>query len=221
MNSIEYLEWDSIFFNKKIGRLICDDSIGSPSDLDKKDFNLIYVFSRNKLNTNWQPYFLDQKTNSTLTYETSTPIQDNNLFEISEKKRAIELKKLISINGHYSRFYLDKNLNHKYEELYQIWGKKCFNFNTNRTWYYVKNNELVGFITIDISNNNQVELCSVLPQYRGQGIAKKLWLHAFNEIAMDGPTEFHISFQNENTIAKNLYKSLGFKSYQNWYIYHI
>jgi len=80
---------------------------------------------------------------------------------------------------------------------------------------------LAGFITIDVKNKGQIELCSIRPEHRGQGIARKLWVHAFNEISKDKPHTFHISFQSKNTIAKNLYESLGFEPYETWYIYHL
>lgn len=221
MSGIEYLEWDTNFFGKKIGRLVCTDVDINPDHIDYDDYDLIYLFSHTKLPKKWDTNWVDLKIKSELKYRAHPQVMDPNIVEITSPVFSDALSHLVSINGQHSRFYVDQKLKSKYEELYQKWGEKCFNFETNRTWFYVHENKLIGFITIDISSRNQVELCSVDSNYRRLGIARKLWLHAFNEIAKDGEQTFHINFQGENKKARNLYESLGFKAYESWYIYHL
>jgi len=68
MNGIEHLEWDSDFFGKKIGKLICNENITSPDSVAMSDYDLLYIFSANQLPNDWQPLLMDIKVNSSLKY---------------------------------------------------------------------------------------------------------------------------------------------------------
>jgi ribosomal protein S18 acetylase RimI-like enzyme len=222
MNGIEYLKWDSDFFKKKIGRVNCYDGIPKPIDINMEDYDLLYFFSPTELPKEWQPMLVDKRINTALINHKPTSYTiDSNIVEITEPSYTNELSKLLTLNGQFSRFYKDIKLRHKYDDLYQKWGKKCFQFETNRTWYYISHNQLAGFVTVDITKNNQVELSTVDPNFRGKGIGRKLWVNAIEEISKNGPQRIQITFQDNNTIAKNLYESLGFRPYEEWYIYHL
>jgi hypothetical protein len=93
----------------------------------------------------------------------------------------------------------------------KISHKKYSQLKTHPTWYYLANNEPANFITIDISINNQVELCTFSLSYKEQGIGPKLGTHAIQSICSNDFQRIQITIQDNNTIAKKLYES--------WHIY--
>ena len=221
MNGIEHLKWDSDFFGKKIGRLKCEKLSMNPKDIDMGDYDLVYIFSKEELNPYWDDCFMDKKMNIHIDHKSETPVLDPNIIEIFKPQREAELEKLVLLNGQRSRFYLDPKLKHKYEELYLKWGEKCFNFETNRTWYYIIENQLAGFFTMDVSQKYFAELCTIHPNHLRKGIAEKLLRNGFNEVSKNSISNIRISYQGGNLPAQKMYDKLGFKPYEVWYVYHL
>lgn len=67
-------------------------------------------------------------------------------------------------------------------------------------------------------------------RYRGQGLSRKLLQFVIDTLEREGYTEFTIGVEEENVVAKNLYRSLGFdriighnvESYnENYYSYDL
>lgn len=221
-NGIKWLEWDSEFFGIKIGKLEVDRQI-SQEELREiaQDYNLVYLFSEVEQAEIPENELLDIKVNSILDYSHQNLRSNQNISKVVEPRHESALNQLVVQNGLHSRFYLDEELRPKYDAMYLKWGKNCLNTNTNHTWFYEEDNKLLGFITVTKDDRNQIELCTVNPAFRSQGIARKLWLHAFEELSKTGPIRFNLCYQAKNKIAKTFYESLGFSEVEKWFVYHL
>ena len=84
----------------------------------------------------------------------------------------------------------------------------------NRPMYaFVVDGNIVGYYSLALQENKECELNNlcVLPQFRHQGIGKKLLLHSFNEAKSLGCSKMNIGIVEENRILKKWYESFGFK----------
>lgn len=74
-----------------------------------------------------------------------------------------------------------------------------------------------GLIQISARNREQtvwhIENVAVLPEYRGQGIAKKLLQHVFDTYGRQGAMRFTLEVEVDNQPAIKLYESTGFRRY--------
>ena len=84
----------------------------------------------------------------------------------------------------------------------------------NRPMYtFVVDGHIIGYYSLMLQENKECELNNlcVLPQFRHQGIGKKLLLHSFNEAKSLGCSKMNIGIVEENRILKKWYESFGFK----------
>ena len=86
--------------------------------------------------------------------------------------------------------------------------------NENRPMYaFFANGNIVGYYSLALLKNNECELNNlcVLPQFRHQGIGKKLLLHSFQSAKNLGCLKMNIGIVEENQTLKKWYESFGFK----------
>ncbi len=86
--------------------------------------------------------------------------------------------------------------------------------NENRLMYaFFANGNIVGYYSLALLKNNECELNNlcVLPQFRHQGIGKKLLLHSFQSAKNLGCLKMNIGIVEENQTLKKWYESFGFK----------
>lgn len=62
----------------------------------------------------------------------------------------------------------------------------------------------------------EVEPLGIIPEYHGRGYGRRLLLAALHHLRR-GAATLQIGAWRQNTIALNLYKSVGFSEVQNWY----
>lgn len=235
MKNTEYLQWDSEFFNMKIGRLIIND-IGNVnadtinSELFKAEaesYDLIYLeypfingaASISKIDR--QP--IDIK----ITYEIALDNikgchPDGNIKEI---RTAIpELYVLAFASGHESRYKLDKQFkDDDFIRLYTKWiDNSIYASFADVVYGYYDNDSLIGFISLKIKNDiGIIGLFAVDEDYRGQGIGRKLMQSAIDYCAMRGATHVEVATQLNNSGACRFYERIGFKRSKAFAIHHI
>lgn len=228
---IENLDWDSDFFNYKIGKLILEENqlfdIGEFLKKAEKH-QLIYVFSKQIINNDLLELVDNKVVFKKNIIEYSEEIVTD-AFEIKSFDYTIhdynELEKLAIESGAFSRFKIDANFkNGEFEKLYSRWielsAKKELAFDvlvaTN------KENSILGFVTLNKKNENLVDigLVAVSEMARGKGIAKKLLNYSFNKSIELGYNEIQVVTQFNNLPAMNLYESVGFKITEKTFIYH-
>lgn len=102
-------------------------------------------------------------------------------------------------------YKLGSLLNHNYANLYD---EQSLNKDVNKTFLYVDDDKLVGFIHIQ-DLNGEVDIINIVidENYRRHGYASKLIEYVIN-YASNRPIFLEVNDQNTN--ALNLYKKYGF-----------
>ncbi len=222
---IEYLEWDSVFFGYKVGKLNFFNEKEFHLSFNKysNNFHLIYVFSDQKLQFNGinlvdNKLIFVKKIDQTLKKNLNTRIQ---LYNEINKESNQELMALALLSGKYSRFKLDVNFkNNEFEKMYQFWIDK--HINENKKIIVKKNSkELAGFILYSKRKNTiYIELIAVSEKYQGKGIASEL-INEIEVIGLSLSCEYiEVATQSINNPAVNLYKKNNFELINSIFIYH-
>lgn len=220
---IERLEWDSNFFNLKIGKVTIDN-LEDLAQYEMNNFDLIYVFSNSP---NLSLNLVDQK----IVYEIDLVTLQNDiedkeiLFYDAKKDNYNDLLDLTLQSGVYSRFKLDPNFrNNEYEKLYKTWIDKSISRELASDIIISKIvSKVVGFTTLAKKSNDlaDISLVAVDSNYRGQGIAKKLIHNTLLTAKEREYKKVQVVTQLINEPANNLYIKSGFKRKSLTYIYHI
>lgn len=214
---IQFLEWDSNFFGCKIGKL---DYTGLRKDSfkfeDIKSFDLVYIFSDEKLDYN---KLFDVKIKfQKLTEKKNFP---NKITEFDSSKHSYEeLLDLAYLSGHDSRFLKDPFFGEKaFKNLYKAWIDKSIEDHKTKILIYFDQNRIIGFVTYKKDIDNAViELIAVSENTQGKGIGFKL-ISAV-EANLNPSTNLFVSTQETNNIAMEFYVRNGFRIFDKKYIYH-
>jgi dTDP-4-amino-4,6-dideoxy-D-galactose acyltransferase len=221
---IKKLDWDSDFFNLKIGEINTETK---NFDIDDHSYDLLYVKSKNKINLDCKEYentFTDQ----TLTYikEVEIPIENDftGIMPFDKNKFSIEkLYELSYVCGKYSRFNLDEKFdNEKFKKLYRIWIDNSLNGkNADELLVYQENEELIGFVTYKIDNDVATYyLLAVSPEHQGRKIGIKLFEYVAHKMYKLNIKKLMIPTQKSNVGACYIYEKLGYKILEEKYIKH-
>jgi ribosomal protein S18 acetylase RimI-like enzyme len=221
---IKRLEWDSSFFNRRIGLL--DLNSGSPNFEDLNDWDLIYIMSDedftvdiNKFN---KTYSETKVIFSKMIIENKEVIDEN----ISVAKKNDNKKQIYNLaleSGKFSRFNLDKNFKRaEFKKLYYKWVDKSFNKDfADSVLVYKFENKIIGFVTYKILDNlATIGLIAISPLYQGKGIGRKLINAVEMELVNCQIGELRIPTQIQNEIACEFYMKLGYKIIKKMIINH-
>ena len=86
--------------------------------------------------------------------------------------------------------------------------------NEHRPMYvFVVDKKIIGYYSLALLKNNECELNNlcVLPEYRHNGIGKKLLLHSFDTAKNLGCTKMNIGIVEENQRLKKWYETFDFE----------
>lgn len=230
---IQFLEWDSAFFEKKIGRFECDlltmDQLNTLyKEKSTQNFDLVYLFTNNvekESDTHLKKagiHVIDQK----VTYAIDGEFQFNTESDIIEPYQGILTKDLLDLallSGHESRFKKDPLLNRKFNALYTQWIEKSLAGQLADRVFVAKNDKaIVGFVTVTKNNTEgQINLIAVNPSIHGQGIARLLIQAAHNWYSKNKLTKATVVTQLTNTGACRLYEKMGYHQESAKLIFHI
>ncbi len=222
---IKKLDWDSDFFNLKIGE-VCIENEGF--EVNDTSFDLLYVKSKNEFEIKISGYentFSDQ----ILIYskdlkDTGIEVVEPNIIPFKETHFPIEkLYELAYIGGKFSRFNLDEKFDSEYfKKLYKIWIDNSLNGTlADELLIYQENGELVGFVTY--KTNKEVltyTLLAVLPEHKGKAIGAKLFEFVAQKMAKKSITKLTLPTQISNVGACYIYNKLGYTISEKTYIKH-
>ena len=229
---IEKLDWDSDFFNIKIGQL----TLTKIEDLDNlelnTEFDLVYVnsnfnigeFEKVSYGGTKVNYKKELKSNEMDSYRTTAIINvDSDYFSNYEN----ELNELAYLSGHQSRFYQDPLFKESdFKKLYDKWLENALN-KTHDNVFLVYHDELinkpVALLTGKINNidlNARIGLFAVHESQQGKGLGKIL-LNAFEQLSKtSGCKKITIPTQKENLGACRFYEASGYQGSLTQFIYH-
>lgn len=223
--NIKALEWDSLFFNKKIGEI--DFDARGQSFADSNEFDLLYVKQSEDeflelegfKQTFAETKIVFAKGLSKNTNPTNGSIISAFDTEVSKKL----IYNLAFESGKYSRFILDTNFNQgEFEKLYKIWVDNSFTKEfADDIVVYKKQNDILGFVTYKLfSEFATIGLIGVSPEFQGEGIGRKLLQAVERKLIHDKMKELRIPTQLKNEIACKFYERLGYKIIEKKIIKH-
>lgn len=231
---IKELDWDSEFFQKRIGKVEVDTLLSSQliKIIEEKEtdrYDLIYLFvnkvekEAEQLLFKLKKQIIDQR----VTY-TSHNISNSNYGNsyIVEHKEGLNhnLLRLALLSGHQSRFKKDPLLNPKFELLYTNWIEKSLSGEmADIVLTSVDQNTIQGFVTAkkDSNNNGQIGLIAVTPSAHGKGVGSDLIESVHHWYHQNNITTASVVTQLNNLGACKLYEKMGYEQSSIKLIYHL
>ena len=228
MNKIQYLEWDSKFFGYKIGKIIFDENINDTQlKFDQEDYQLIYLFSKEKLNNEFQKKINANLVDIKIEFIKKAVVVNSEFANHLEIKKinhiTDDLLQLVYESGVYSRFKLDQNFkNNEFEKLYEAWINKALNDLNSMVVGAFIDSKIVGFISLGIKQGiADIGLIAVDEHARGKHLGTIL-LGEANNFAIKNDSEYLTVVTQENNIqAMKFYERNGFSVDKKNYIYHL
>jgi dTDP-4-amino-4,6-dideoxy-D-galactose acyltransferase len=229
--SIEYLDWDSNFFEKKIGRICFVDSENLIMELQKAKnagFHLIYAFGdensfvEDKILKQFNGKITDRK----VLLRKKITHQQNELSIVSDytsNELNAELENLAYLSGEYSRFKLDKQFQeHDFYRMYKIWIENSVKHKIANNVFVAKENEVIkGMVSLKIeAEKGHIGLLSVAPEAQGRGYGKSLIAICERELLCNGISLIEVPTQLDNHRAVGFYTKCGFNIEEITNIYH-
>jgi dTDP-4-amino-4,6-dideoxy-D-galactose acyltransferase len=233
MNRVEYLQWDSTFFSRNIGRIDSDNL--NTADLKalleaarNAGFTLLYVFTNSgkTVDNGLLVDFGGQRVDTKLTYAqqlptTATPLTDKQIHEFTVNDDVTSLYNLAYQSGEHSRFKVDSRFGEdEFRRFYREWiNKSLAGKMADHVFVYKLDYKIVGFITVRKEGEHAtIGLIATDRAMRGQGIGKALLNHTKNFLA--APYTLNVVTQRDNTLACAFYERNGFSLKEESGVYH-
>jgi len=214
--TIKLLEWDSDFFNKRIGQLDINQNatvIKKPHNFDliqakilTTDYQKIDVL--NKLNFKLVEGELDfsLNINSAEQNKCSSTIQQATVEDIQQ------IKEVCTNSFTASRYRSPWFTQQQRNCFYQLWAEKAVLGTFDDICILIKQKNLIyGFVTLKFEQNNaRIGLICVNTNNQGQGVATKLLKQAIQYCHTKNVQQLKVATQFANPSAIALYTKLGF-----------
>jgi dTDP-4-amino-4,6-dideoxy-D-galactose acyltransferase len=227
---VEFLPWDSSFFQKRIARIIPNRL--TPSTIERI-FEWVASHQIDCL------YFLadpESKETTALAEQTGFHLTDIRVTlerhisgetEIPAMVRpAVEsdlptLKWIARQSHHDSRFYYDNHFaTEQCDKLFEIWIENSYNGFANQTLVADINGIPAGYITCQVEEKEgKIGLLAVHPDHQGKALGSALVNASLGWFSSQGVKEVSVVTQGRNIRAQRLYQRCGFitQSIQIWY----
>jgi len=234
MGSIELLQWDSNFFNIKIGKctILHESSEVHLLELlqaaQQDNYKLLYLFSDPNISipSETLDLFKGDLVDTKIIFDKRTmKSKTSNSDIISYRSSSIsdELLQLALLSGQYSRFNTDIRFSaDSFKRMYGEWLEKSVSRKiANEVFVYKKGNNIVGFVTISfIDNIGTIGLIAVDPSCQGQHIGKALLQKASDFLHSSLVPQIQVATQHKNIVAYNFYLRNDFTIRSEQDIYH-
>jgi dTDP-4-amino-4,6-dideoxy-D-galactose acyltransferase len=231
MNNL-FLEWDSLFFKKKIYQLNIENDFSEKDKefLSTTNADLVYIIADNM---NERVDYVCRESGAKLvdqkvTYEkTLSPIPINQLSRLKYEsiyQLTPGLESMVYLSGKFSRFQSDEHLQPFFRPLYLEWIQKSLTreIADDVIIAYDSSGTEVGFFTISNKNNiGNIGLIAVHESYQGKGIGRDLLLKAEEWFIARGINKYNVVTQVNNIPACKLYEKNSCKVESLKYIYHL
>lgn len=224
---VKYLDWDSNFFNLKIGRV----ELFNSDDIDKfyslvgnlkGDYNLIYIFNHTTSDIE-NTLLVDEKVIYQKYVETKVSYNEVSLYDKIIPNE--DLYRLALVSGKHSRYNIDPNWPQgSYERLYKRWIEQSANGNLANCIFIFKNNDIInGMITAKWKENNaDIGLVAVDTEVQGKNIGTKLMSSLENYLSSQTTVkELRVATQYSNKQACAWYEKNGFQIESVTRIHHL
>ena len=220
MFSVFPLEWDSTFFNLRIGKVVIRssrelDDLRAKKDFLKNAYDLIYVLIEGGtlFFDDADAILADRKV--CYSQHLTGGYRHNAFVHVfKESCPNQELYQLALWSGEYSRFKVDPLFPADgFERLYRRWIERSVDNDHSHVFCYYGNGVIVGMMTVDLletSHLGRIGLTAVHPAYSGIGIGSALIEETRFFLYEKGITHFETVTQMQNMKACRWYEKNGF-----------
>lgn len=238
---IEFLEWDSNFFKKTIGKIeinkLSDElQLAEVLATEKENYDLIYLFSPEDILLPENTFFTNftlTKVDTKVIYSWQLKTNKKDLVEntrssavinYSADKLSKELALLVYDSGIHSRYFTDPNFSIKeFENMYYIWAEKSLKREIADYFFVTKEKAINSFVTLKINKNRfgTIGLISVNKNLRGKGIGSQLLDKVKLTCIKHKLLGFTVATQKANTNACRFYEKNGCVVLSKTNVYHL
>lgn len=226
---IRALQWDSDFFELRIGRADIstkEDALSLANRYEelKKQYDLLYIFDPDNVGFAANgARLVDEKILYSKPCEPRQQYSDVSFFKQASPSE--DLHRLALVSGGYSRFRLDKHFpKGSYQRLYEKWIESaCPQQGTNKQILIMPDtNDIVrGMITINHDGElGHIGLVAVDPDCQHQGIGGKIMSTLDGYLFDLGVKTLEVPTQKANTDACRWYEKNGFAIESITPVYH-
>jgi len=232
----KYLEWDSDFFQIRIGRVIENrlqggtiDQINQWADLQRIDC-LYFLADIGDLKTirlaeSNEFRLVDIRVTLEKIIDQSTTIPDLDSIgsiRLVSPDDLNALKAIARVSYHDTRFYADTTFPvSRADALYEIWIEKSCNGYADAVFVMEIDHQSVGYISCHLlgEGKGNIGLVGVSQNSQGKSIGRLLIDSALNWFLEKNVTQVSVVTQGRNIKAQRLYQRCGFltRSLQFWY----
>jgi len=233
---IVYLDWDSTFFGRKIGRIDVNSSSDEPLLVNilmrPLDYELIYIFSPEDVllklpELDSRCKLVDRKI--IFSHDLSIPNEEVkhpdgiSIEEYNSTIIDIDLEDLAYQSGVHSRFRLDANFRpNDFFMLYRKWLENSINRTITDKIYVVRSaGKIIAFVTAKVTlPTATIGLLAVSEKFRGKNIGTALMDHLFSDLKRIGVGTLFVPTQLHNEASCRFYQKVGFIKHSITNIYH-
>lgn len=221
---IQKSTWDSTFFGYKIGKVEIKNTSNIKQLLEvieKSSYDMVQLFSNQKLESGFNYNPIDVKL--TFSKKVATTTTNNPYIKSVNKDVDGALVKLATEAGIYSRYKTDKNIQLKFEEMYEIWMNKSLKRElAAEVFTFQDENRINGMVTINKKlKKAEIGLIAVDNKAQSKGIGTQLLQSVENWALKQNLENICVATQEENYNACLFYEKNNYKISDKTYIYHI
>jgi dTDP-4-amino-4,6-dideoxy-D-galactose acyltransferase len=230
----QHLQWDSRFFEKKVGRIHVPSALPLDGILKKachQKYDLLYIFSgleiADSVINSFDLLDVGGHVKFSKCLDVASPVStdcDSNIHSYETKELSPEIREIAYLSGHLSRFKIDPLLpSGSFKTLYELWLANTLERHPMAAVYvYQVNEKPAGLISYEWDDGIcSIGLLAVLPAFQGQGFGAKLMKHVESLSAAEGMKSIQVKTQLSNESARSLYgKKLGYDEVERSFLYH-
>lgn len=232
---VVYLQWDSDFFQKRIGRVTSNHLDRNEALLvnlwaaENKMDCLYYLSDGSRDSSPWEAekdgyHLMDLRVTFFIDLERADLEEENPLkIEIVSAQDLPDVKRMAGQFHGLSRFFADPHFDRELcQKMYEIWIERDATQPERFLWVNKQDDCVSGYTSASIdrlSNSAEIGLVGVNAKFRGQGIGRKLQVAVLRELKQLGMRQVEVVTQGRNIAAQNLYTRSGYalKSIDLWY----
>lgn len=230
-----FLEWDSTFFQKRIGRVNSNNMSDSYADAvdvwaHTNTIDCVYYLAdgRELSSSRAAESHHYQLMDLRVTFSIDLGQLERESLKEPKIRFAVEddiaeVKRMAGDFHEISRFFADDYFEKsKSRELYALWIDRDFKEANRFLWVYEEQGLIAGYTSASVDQKGkraQIGLVGVNPLFRGQGIAHYLQDEVLRQVRDLGVRNVEVVTQGRNIAAQNLYLKCGYRlqSIDLWY----
>ncbi len=231
---VEYLEWDSDFFGRRIGRVTINHlGEAETSEVlawaERENMDCLYYLAsgldKDAAGAAESAGFHLVDLRVTFIKDLLKP--ERSFIPELHIRRAVEgdletLKTMARDAFQLSRFHVDRHFDQqKADEMYAIWIENDLRLKGHDVWVIDVEGQLAAYTSVSVTGQAkaQIGLAGTQPAWRGKGLSLELQRFICHELRDEGIEEIEIVTQGRNIPAQNLYQKAGYyiRSVDLWY----